>query len=148
MGLRRACFRRIRGAFKTPTLRNVALTGPYFHNGGTATLREVVEFYARGGDFSDENMQDLDPDIVVLSEIVGNPQRIQALVEFMRALTDPRVEYQQAPFDHPELVVPNGHSGVSKGVATDAQVVIPATGARGGARLKTFEEVLADGVPN
>ncbi|MFM7066279.1 MAG: cytochrome-c peroxidase [Gammaproteobacteria bacterium] len=37
------------GAFKTPSLRNVGLTAPYFHNGGYATLRSVVEFYARGG---------------------------------------------------------------------------------------------------
>jgi len=39
------------GAFKAPQLRNVELTGPYFHNGGTLTLRQVVDFYTRGGDF-------------------------------------------------------------------------------------------------
>ena len=39
------------GAFKTPSLRNVELTGPYFHNGGASTLMQVVEFYARGGNF-------------------------------------------------------------------------------------------------
>ncbi|MBM3757085.1 MAG: DUF1929 domain-containing protein [Acidobacteria bacterium] len=38
------------GAFKTPSLRNVSLTGPYFHNGSLATLEEVVDFYNRGGD--------------------------------------------------------------------------------------------------
>lgn len=38
------------GAFKTPGLRNVALTGPYFHNGSRSTLEQVVEFYNRGGD--------------------------------------------------------------------------------------------------
>ncbi len=38
-----------RGAFKTPTLRNVATTGPYMHDGSLATLEEVVEFYNRGG---------------------------------------------------------------------------------------------------
>ncbi|PTU02202.1 cytochrome-c peroxidase, partial [Pseudomonas sp. HMWF031] len=38
------------GAFKTPTLRNIALTGPYFHNGSRATLQQVMEFYNRGGD--------------------------------------------------------------------------------------------------
>jgi cytochrome c peroxidase len=36
-----------RGSFKTPGLRNVALTAPYFHNGGQATLHQVVEFYNR-----------------------------------------------------------------------------------------------------
>src|SRR5262249_27504201 len=43
------------GAFKVPSLRNVELTGPYFHNGGTASLMDVVQFYARGGDFHDQN---------------------------------------------------------------------------------------------
>ncbi|HCF30074.1 MAG TPA: cytochrome C peroxidase, partial [Cyanobacteria bacterium UBA11049] len=36
------------GAFKTPGLRNVELTPPYFHNGGQLTLRQVVDFYSRG----------------------------------------------------------------------------------------------------
>jgi cytochrome c peroxidase len=35
------------GAFKVPTLRNIALTAPYFHNGRFATLRDVVSFYVR-----------------------------------------------------------------------------------------------------
>lgn len=38
-----------RGAFKTPTLRNVALTAPYMHDGSQQTLLEVVEWYDRGG---------------------------------------------------------------------------------------------------
>lgn len=38
-----------RGAYKTPTLRNVALTAPYMHDGSFATLRDVVEHYNRGG---------------------------------------------------------------------------------------------------
>ena len=37
-------------AFKTPTLRNVAITGPYRHDGSVATLAKVIEFYDRGGD--------------------------------------------------------------------------------------------------
>ncbi|GAA6617255.1 hypothetical protein NUACC26_030650 [Scytonema sp. NUACC26] len=39
------------GAFKAPGLRNVELTAPYFHNGGQLTLRQVIDFYNRGGDF-------------------------------------------------------------------------------------------------
>lgn len=39
-----------RGAFKTPTLRNVAITGPYMHNGGMATLETVIDHYSRGGE--------------------------------------------------------------------------------------------------
>ena len=41
----------INGRFKAPGLRNVELTGPYFHNGSAATLEEVVDFYTRGGNF-------------------------------------------------------------------------------------------------
>ena len=37
------------GAFKTPTIRNVALTAPYMHDGSVATLEEVVEWYDKGG---------------------------------------------------------------------------------------------------
>jgi len=92
-----------RGAFKTPTLRNVRLTGPYFHNGGYPTLEQVVDFYARGGDFPGESVS---ADVTVLNL---NPTERRALVDFMaNALTDCRVEKQRAPFDHPEIFVPNG----------------------------------------
>ena len=45
------------GAFKVPSLRNVALTAPYFHNGSAATLMQVVEFYNRGGNFAANNIE-------------------------------------------------------------------------------------------
>jgi len=38
-----------RNAFKTPTLRNVALTAPYMHDGSLSTLRDVIDFYDAGG---------------------------------------------------------------------------------------------------
>ena len=38
-----------KGAFKTPTLRNVALSAPYMHDGSQETLEEVVEWYNKGG---------------------------------------------------------------------------------------------------
>jgi len=134
-------------AFKTPSLRNVELTGPYFHNGSQATLEQVVEFYARGGDFHHGN-RDLSPDISPIPELANDPKLIGDLVEFLKSLTDPRVAEQKPPFDHPELIVPHGHRSQSKGVAGDQNLVIPATGASGGVRLKTFEQILADGVPN
>lgn len=138
----------VAGAFKTPTLRNIDLTGPYFHNGGQSTLMQVVEFYARGGDFNETNIATLDPDIAVIVDIVGNPTLMGSVVDFLKTLTDPRVEYQKPPFDHPELIIPNGHSGVYKGAAVDNDIVIPATGSAGGARLKRFDEILVDGIPN
>ena len=44
------------GEFRTPSLRNVGLRGPYFHDGHFATLEEVVAFYNRGGDFDAPNI--------------------------------------------------------------------------------------------
>lgn len=41
----------VQGAFKAPSLRNAAFTGPFFHTGSYLTLRQVVDFYMRGGDF-------------------------------------------------------------------------------------------------
>jgi cytochrome c peroxidase len=72
------------GAFKSPTLRNIALTAPYMHNGAFATLEEVVEFYAKGGGREDgvENM-----DIHVLGFELTDQEKAD-LVAFMYALTD------------------------------------------------------------
>jgi hypothetical protein len=55
------------GAFKAPPLRNVELTGPYFHTGSYLTLRQVVDFYFRGGDFPVTNAESRDPHVVDLS---------------------------------------------------------------------------------
>ena len=88
----------VNGAFKTPGLRNVELTGPYMHNGGMATLEQVVEFYNRGGNF--ENPE-LDPDIEPLG-LTG--QEKSDLVAFMKSLTDLRVRFSaravRPPDDH------------------------------------------------
>src|SRR2546423_1002440 len=48
-----------RGAFKTPTLRDVSRRGPYMHDGSLATLEDVIEYYDRGGNhnpYLDENI--------------------------------------------------------------------------------------------
>jgi cytochrome c peroxidase len=101
------------GAFKTPGLRNVELTAPYFHNGGQLNLRQVVDFYARGGD----NGRLLPLDLTEEDK--------QALVAFLQGLTDERVRFQRAPFDHPQLFVPNGHPGDQNAVAVDNSVQSP-----------------------
>lgn len=80
----------LRGKFRTPSLRNVALTAPYMHNGVFKTLREVVEFY-NTRDVSDrwgppevaDNMDTRDVGNLKLSE-----EDIDALVAFMKILTD------------------------------------------------------------
>jgi cytochrome c peroxidase len=127
------------GMLKIPSLRNVALTAPYFHNGGQLTLRQVVDFYNRGGDFDAPNKN---PEIrpLGLTEAEKN-----SLVAFLQALTDPRVPGQQAPFDHPELLIPNGHPGdntsvqtVAAGVAAQDFLELPAVGAGGASAEQAF----------
>jgi cytochrome c peroxidase len=104
------------GEFKTPTIRNAELTGPYFHNGGYGTLRQVVDFYGRGGDFP----EDAEIDELDLSEV----DKV-ALVAFMLSTTDERVRFQRAPFDHPSLLLPNGDA-------------LPAVGRNGGPEIRPF----------
>ena len=69
-----------RGEFKTPTLREVARTAPYMHDGSMATLEEVVTYYDRGGNANPW----LDPDLRPL-RLAANER--QALVSFLRALS-------------------------------------------------------------
>jgi cytochrome c peroxidase len=108
-------------AFKTSTLRNVGLTAPYFHTGSKPTLEDVVEFYNNGGDVANpQRSADIRP--LHLTSIEK-----AALVDFLaNALTDCRVEKQRAPFDHPELPVPNGTNK-------------PAVGAEGIGRCPSFD---------
>jgi cytochrome c peroxidase len=77
-----------RGAFKTPTVREVSKHAPYMHDGSIATLREVVELYNRGGDKNPY----LDPKIEPLHL---TPAEVDALVAFMQALDGEG--YQDAP---------------------------------------------------
>lgn len=136
------------GAFKTPTLRNIGLTPPYFHNGGEATLKGVIEFYNRGGNRRSvtgggdttgtgprgqggAGGSNLDPDIERL-ELTADEEN--ALLAFMLALTDQRVACLAAPFDGPELILVNGHKATDtnrNGEADPLLVRLPPTGAGG-----------------
>jgi cytochrome c peroxidase len=52
-----------KGAFKTPTLRNIAQTAPYMHDGSLKTLKDVVDFYVGGGNsnpWRDKEIRSLD----------------------------------------------------------------------------------------
>jgi cytochrome c peroxidase len=122
------------GAFKTPTLRNVELTGPYFHNGGQATLMQVVDFYTRGADFPDQNLDNLDSDIDLIDGM--NEVAKKEIVDFLIALTDDRVRWEKAPFDHPELFLPNGSPGDTTSVTCttptcDTLMRLPPVGVNG-----------------
>ena len=96
---------RVNGSFKTPSLRNVELTAPYFHNGGVSTLEDVIRFYNRGGDFHTANRVDLAPAMLAMDL---DESHIADLAAFLRTLTDERVRDERAPFDHPAMPFPNG----------------------------------------
>ena len=83
------------GAFKTPTLRNIALTAPYMHDGSIETLEDVVVHYLNGGvteagdpvnDFLSGGIRPLNIEV----------EEIEDLVAFMEALTSPEIEAQMA----------------------------------------------------
>ena len=114
--------------------------GPYFQNGGARTPVEAVQFYVRGADFFHENFGDLDPVVDRISELQNNPQGVADLVAFLRSLTDDRVRLQKAPFDHPDLVIPNAHSGVGNGVAQDQLITLPAVGMQWGPRCGSIRD--------
>ncbi|HVO98168.1 MAG TPA: cytochrome c peroxidase [Bryobacteraceae bacterium] len=69
-----------KGAFRTPSLRNVALTAPYMHDGSLKTLKDVVDFYAGGGTSNPQ----LDPEI---KELKLSGQERADLVAFLESLT-------------------------------------------------------------
>jgi cytochrome c peroxidase len=69
------------GAFRTPSLRNVARTGPYMHDGSLTTLEEVVDFYNAGG----RPNPYLSP---LIRPLFLSDYDRAALVAFLRALTD------------------------------------------------------------
>jgi cytochrome c peroxidase len=69
-----------RNAFKTPTLRNVALTAPYMHDGSLSTLREVIDFYDAGGGVQQ-------PKSVLLRKLNLTEKEKSDLVAFLESLT-------------------------------------------------------------
>jgi len=69
------------GAFRTPSLRNVALTAPYMHDGSLKTLKDVVDFYVGGGNSNEH----LDPSMKSLDSLTGRDRA--DLVEFLKSLT-------------------------------------------------------------
>ena len=77
-----------RWRFKTPSLRNVALTAPYMHDGSLRTLEEVVRYYDRGG----RPHEGLDP---LIRRLDLGETEIESLVAFLTSLTSPAIERLQ-----------------------------------------------------
>ena len=80
-----------RGAFKTPTLRNIAQSAPYMHDGSLTTLKDVVDFYIGAGNsnpWRDKELKELDH--------LTRKER-DALVAFMEALTAELPDHVGAP---------------------------------------------------
>ncbi|QDV05705.1 Cytochrome c551 peroxidase precursor [Planctomycetes bacterium Poly30] len=102
-----------RGKWKTPGLRAVELTAPYFHDGSAATLEDVVEFYDIGGLHTAPNLA---PQMVPLG--LSSAEKA-ALVAFLkRPLTDPRLALEQVPFDRPRLFSESSRAPLTFGEGT------------------------------
>jgi cytochrome c peroxidase len=142
----------VNGAFKIPSLRNIELTGPYMHNGGMATLEQVIEFYTRGGNFHHHAKQA--DKVFPLFNLQFSPENQADLIAFLKTLTDDRVRNEKAPFDHPEIKISHGHTGdslaitanndISADLAEDEFMIIEAVGANGSSTaILPFENYLA-----
>ena len=81
----------MKGAFKTPTVREAARTAPYFHDGSAATLEELVDFYVKGGVVKTNLSQSM-------KELQLTKEETAQLVSFIGALSSP-----SKPFFLPEL---------------------------------------------
>jgi len=77
-----------RGAFKTPSLRNIALTAPYFHDGSRKTIKDAIDFYIGGGNSNPH----LDKEIHVLDFLTGKERAdLQAFLESLTGEIPPNV---------------------------------------------------------
>ncbi len=84
------------GRFKAPSLRNVAVTAPYMHDGSAATLNDVIDHYARGGrqltegPYAGDGLHNPYKSTFVKGFDISETER-KDLIEFLESLTDPRV---------------------------------------------------------
>jgi hypothetical protein len=110
------------------------------HDGGMATLAQVLEFYGRGGNGTAATNPDLHAFLFPLEQ---TPAERAQLVAFLRTLTDERVRWERAPFDHPELRIPHGRDAAG----AEQLLVVPAVGASGRTPeqgpLQPFDALLA-----
>ncbi len=111
------------GRFRTPSLRNVWLRAPFFHNGRKVALESVIELYRRGGDFDAPNInRDLIHPLNLTNEQLAN------LAAFLKwPLLDPRVANEEAPFDRPEQFTESNRVPVVTGTGrAGSGAIVPA----------------------
>jgi cytochrome c peroxidase len=77
----------MKGAFKTPTLRDISLSAPYFHDGSSTTLDEVMDHYIKGGVVK----TNLSPNMKALEL---NDSEKEAIIAFLKKLTSPRENFE------------------------------------------------------
>ena len=95
------------GAAKVPHLRNVELTAPYFHTGSYLTLRQVVDFYIRGGDFPVTNQEDRDPNLVDVNlQAFGYGRTTDLAPLFLDGIPDATTQYGNMPDENPPGCTP------------------------------------------
>lgn len=81
-----------KGSFKTPTIRNIALTAPYMHNGVYHTLEEVVDFYNKGGG---EGLGfNVPHQTLPINELNLTEEEQASVIAFMKTLTDNTTPYK------------------------------------------------------
>lgn len=120
-----------RGKFKVPTLRNVAVTGPYMHNGAFKDLRTVVLFYVKykskkpSRQINPETGAVWDapevPDNIAMTELTAAPalddKRVDAIVAFLKTLTDKRYEHLLSKENAGQDATPPAHAASFKPTA-------------------------------
>jgi cytochrome c peroxidase len=114
-------------AFKVPTLRNVALTAPYMHNGRYKTLEEVLAFYAKGGGKGEGlDLKNLDDKIRVFSLSTAEQQD---LIAFLKSLSD-ETRVPEIPDRVPSGLPVVPHLPAAERAARRAPAVLPVEPAR------------------
>jgi cytochrome c peroxidase len=114
----------VAGTFKTSSLRNVELNGPYFHTGGKGTLRQVVALYDGGGNFANATLAPF------VRPLGLTEYQADVLVAFLLALTDDRVRFERAPFDHPSLPLTVGQDAAGADLVDTTSVQAVGAGGR------------------
>ena len=106
------------GFFKSTHLFNLPLIAPYFHDGSAATIKDMLDFYVRGGN---HDLPDLNSHVRVLD---ATPAEQQLVIEMMEVLTDPRIAAGTGPYAYPSLKLPLAYGTFVQMRATDDPVAL------------------------